>query len=105
MWGTLDMGEWLVNAVVIGIVVWVFWTLLQPQYVFKIRIHHGQPSLRKGKVTRDFLGRVEAVCREEGMVRGWIGGVRQGRRISLRFSRQFPPGLQQRLRNEWALAE
>lgn len=99
------MGEWLVKAVMIGLAVWVVWTLLQPQYVFKIRIHRGQPSIRKGKVTRAFLDRVAEVCREEGVVRGYIRGVRQGRRIALRFSRHFPPGLQQRLRNEWTLAE
>jgi hypothetical protein len=99
------MGEWLVRAVLIGLAVWVFWTLLQPRYVFEIRIHRGQPSVRKGKVTGAFLGRVAAVCQEAGVVRGWIAGVRQGRRIALRFSRQFPPGSQQRLRNEWTLAE
>ena len=101
----MDMGEWLVKALLIGLVVWVFWTLLQPRYVFEIRIHRGQPSVRKGKVTRAFLDRVAAVCQEAGVVRGWIGGVRQGRRIALRFSLQFPPGPRQRLRNEWTLAE
>lgn len=97
------MGEWLVKILVIGIAVWVFWALFQPPFVFKIRIDDGRPSIRKGKVTRAFMGRVAAVCRESGVTRGWIGGVQQGRRVALRFSRQFPPGLQQRLRNEWAL--
>jgi hypothetical protein len=97
------MGEWLVKILVIGIAVWVLWAFLQPRYVFKIRINCGQPCIRKGRVTSAFLGRVAAVCQENGVVRGWIGGVQQGRRIALRFSRQFPPGSQQRLRNEWAL--
>lgn len=99
------MGEWFVKALIIGVAVWVFWTLVQPRYVFVIRINGGQPSICKGRVTRAFLTRVAAVCQEGGIVRGWIGGVRQGRRIALRFSRQFPPGPQQRLRNEWTLAD
>ena len=98
------MGEWIVKALVIGFVVWLTWTFLQPRYVFEIRIDRGHPSVRKGKVTSMFLSRVAVVCQESGVVRGWIGGVRHGRRIALRFSRQFPPGPQQRLRNEWALA-
>ena len=99
------MGELLVKALILGFTIWVIWALLQPRYVFVIRINRGQPSIRKGRVTSAFLGRVAAVCQEGGVARGWIGGVRQGRRIALRFSRQFPPGPQQRLRNEWALAD
>ena len=99
------MGEGLFKVLIVGFAVWVFWTLLQPRYVFVVHIAQGRPSLRKGNLTRAFLGRLTEVCRENGVVNGWIGGVRQGRRISLRFSRQFPPGLQQRLRNEWASAD
>jgi hypothetical protein len=105
VWGVPDMGEWLVKALVVSFVVWVFWSFVQPQYVFVIRISRGQPSIRKGRVTRAFLQRVSAVCQEGGVVRGWIGGVQRGRRIALRFSRQFPPGPQQRLRNEWLLVD
>jgi Protein of unknown function (DUF3634) len=99
------MGEWLVKVLLIGFAAWVIWALSQPQYVFEIRINRGQPFIRKGKVTNAFLDRVAAVCHECGVVRGWIGGVRQGRRIALRFSRKFPPGSKQRLRNEWTLAD
>ncbi len=98
------MGEWIVKLLVIAITVWLIWSIVQPRYVFTIRINRGQPSVRKGKVTAAFLSRVAVVCRESGVRRGWIGGVRHGKRVSLRFSRQFPPGPQQRLRNEWALA-
>jgi hypothetical protein len=98
------MGEWLVKALVIGLAAWLIWSLLRPRYVFEIRIDHGQPSVRKGRVTRAFLSRVAAVCQESGVERGWIRGVRQGRRVALRFSGRFPTGPQQRLRNEWALA-
>jgi hypothetical protein len=98
------MSEWFVKVLVISFVIWVIWSVLQPRYVFEIRIDGGQPSLRRGKVTAAFLGRVAAVCQESGVVRGWIGGVLHGRRVALRFSRHFPPGAQQRLRNEWQAA-
>ena len=32
---------------------------------------------------------------------GWIGGVRQGKAIALRFSSSIPQACQQRLRNAW----
>jgi len=98
------MGDWVVKVLVIGFAAWVIWSILQPRYVFVIRVEGGRPYVRKGKVTTAFLGRVVAVCRESGVIRGWIGGVLQGRRIALRFSRHFPPGPRQRLRNEWPLA-
>ena len=95
------MGEWTINVLVIGFFAWVIWSILQSQYAFEIRVKNGQPHIRKGKVTRAFLTRVAEVCQESGVLRGWIGGVPRGRRIALRFSRHFPPGTQQRLRNEW----
>jgi hypothetical protein len=98
------MGEWIVRVLVIGFAVWVIWTVSQSRYVFVVRIEGGQPHVRKGRVTATFLGRVAVVCQECGVSRGWIGGVPRGRRVSLRFSRHFPPGLQQRLRNEWLSA-
>jgi len=102
--GVPAMGDWVVNALVIGFAIWVIWSLLQPRYVFEIRVEGGQPYVRKGKVTKAFLARVVEVCKESGVPRGWIGGVLQGQRVALRFSRHFPPGPQQRLRNEWPLA-
>jgi hypothetical protein len=95
------MGEWIVKILVLGFVAWVIWSLLQPRYLFAIRIEGGQPHLRFGKVTAAFLSRVAVVCQESGVARGWIGGVLHERRVALRFSRHFPPGLQQQLRNAW----
>jgi hypothetical protein len=98
------MGEWIVKALVIGFVAWVVWSILQPRYLFEIRIKGGQPHVRKGKVTPAFLGRVAEACHAGGVAQGWVGGVQHGRRTALRFSRDFPPGLQQRLRNQWHAA-
>ena len=95
------MAEWLTRALVIAFVAWVAWHFLQARFVFQIRIDAGQPRVRRGRVTPAFLGRVAAACKDAGISRGWVGGVPHGRHIVLRFSRNFPPGLRQRLRNEW----
>ena len=97
------MGEWVIEALLIGVTAWLIWFVLQPRYVFEIRVEGGEPFVRKGKVTAAFLGEVAAVCRETGVSGGWVGGVLHGKRVLLRFSRHFPPGARQRLRNEWAL--
>jgi hypothetical protein len=97
------MGNWVIKTLVIGFVAWVIWSLVQNRYVFEIRIASGQPSLRKGKVTAAFLDRVNVVCRESDVARGWIRGVPHGPRVTLRISHHFPPGARQRLRNEWTL--
>jgi Protein of unknown function (DUF3634) len=96
--------EWLVTALGILCAIWLLWTLFAPRSVLKIRIHEGRPSVRRGKVTGEFLVRVADACRDAEVARGWIVGVKNGKRISLRFSRSFPPALRQRLRNEWTLA-
>jgi hypothetical protein len=98
------MSEWLIKAFVLGVAAWVVWSILQSRYVFEIRIRGGRPHVRRGKVTAAFLGRVAEACQTDGVARGHIRGVQRGRRIALRFSHHFPPGLQQRLRNEWQAA-
>jgi Protein of unknown function (DUF3634) len=97
------MVEYLLEILLLAFVGWVVWMLLQPRYVFEIRVQGRQPVVRKGKVTAAFLAEVAAVCRESGVASGWVGGVQQGKRVALRFSRHFPPGAQQRLRNGWVL--
>lgn len=98
------MSDWVVKLLVIGFATWVIWAIVNQRYVFEISVESGQPRIRRGKVTRAFLDRVAEVCQDCGVARGWIGGVLNGRRVSLRFSRHFPPGSQQRLRNEWQAA-
>jgi hypothetical protein len=98
------MGDFAIKALVVCFVLWVAWCILQPRYVFEIRIRGGQAYVRRGKVTRAFLARVAEACQASGVTEGWVGGVQDGRRTALRFSRQMPPGLQQRLRNEWQMA-
>jgi hypothetical protein len=98
------MIEWGLQILMLGFGVWVVWSLLKPRYVFEIQVKEGRAAVRRGKVTSVFLEHVALACRESGIVRGWIGGVWHKRRVALRFSRHFPPGLQQRLRNVWEFA-
>jgi hypothetical protein len=99
------MADLALKILVFAFAAWVVWSILQIRYVFEIRIRDGQPSIRRGKVQKAFLGSVALVCQEGGVSRGWIGGVTRGKRVMLRFSRHFPPGTQQRLRNEWQASD
>jgi hypothetical protein len=98
------MAEWFGKLLVAGIAILVIWSVLKSRYAFEISIKGGKPHIRKGKVTSAFLASVTDACLESGVTLGWIGGVPHGRRVALRFSRHFSPGLQQRLRNEWLAA-
>jgi len=97
------MAEWLFKPLVVGFALWMGWSLLRPRYAFEIRVEDGKPTVRAGKVTRAYLARVADVCRTDGVDHGRIGGLPRGGRTALRFSRDFPPGVRQRLRNEWVM--
>ena len=66
-------------------------------------IKRGRPRVLKGKVAGPFLEEVADVCREAGLERGWVGGVRHGKRIVLVFSWHIPASIRQRLRNLWVI--
>ena len=95
--------ELVIKAVVIALVVTGFWFAFKPRYDFAIRIQQGVPMVTHGKVTAAFLLEVAEVCRQLGVQRGWVGGVRRGRKIMLSFSRRMPEAARQRLRNLWGL--
>lgn len=98
------MGEWAIKTLVVAFFAWVIWSILRPRYLFEIRVEAGRAVARKGKVTQAFLDSVTEICRDAGVHNGWIGGEKRNLGSSLRFSRQFPRGVQQRLRNEWHAA-
>jgi Protein of unknown function (DUF3634) len=87
----------LAGAIIFAILVAAF----VPRYHFIITIKHGKPRVTRGKVQADFLDQVREVCEEDRVTSGWIGGVKRGKPITLRFSRSIPPGCRQRLRNIW----
>ena len=94
--------ELLVYAIAAAVLLVVLWKVDLRPFTFHVRIVDGRPVLRRGKVTAEFLKVAGEVC-NKGVTRGWIGGVRRGRRVSLSFSRSIPPPCRQRLRNLWLL--
>jgi hypothetical protein len=91
----------LIKCVVFAIVLAVGWSVLQPRYVFLVKIADGAPRLSKGKVTSAFLSELDDACARHGVVRGWVGGVHRGRLVALTFSRNLPNECRQQLRNTW----
>jgi hypothetical protein len=92
----------LQTIILVGVLAVVAWFFFWPHFEFRIRISDGSLRLATGKVTRDFLEQLTAVCRHWDIKRGWIGGVRRGRRLTLSFSRSVPSGCRQQIRNLWA---
>jgi Protein of unknown function (DUF3634) len=92
--------EVVLQVAAVGVVLGLAWLGLRPRYRFVVRIEDGVPRLAEGKATAAFLKELAQVCADAGVRRGWVGCT--GRR-SLSFSRDIPPGCQQRLRNLWQL--
>ena len=79
------------------------WFAAQSRYEFIITIDGGVARTTRGKVTANFFRQVAEACRRNGVERGWVGGVRKGKRIALVFSGHFPKNCQQQIRNEWVM--
>jgi hypothetical protein len=96
--------ELVSKLVLVALVIGAVWWMLQPRYVFVVRIAGGVPRATRGKVTAAFLQQIGQACAEHKVSRGWIGGVLRGRRgVALAFSRGMPPPCRQRLRNLWTM--
>jgi hypothetical protein len=87
----------------LGLLVAAVLLALWHRHAFIVRLKRSGPRVLKGKVTAAFLDEVADTCRETGIRRGWLGGIRRGKRIVLVFSWHFPNPVRQRLRNLWAL--
>jgi hypothetical protein len=96
--------EILVNLLVVALVAWMVWVMLQPRCAFVVKVKDGQARTTRGVVTPAFLEQVREVCTRHGVQRGMVRGIIRGHRISLGFDRGIPPGGQQQLRNWWALS-
>jgi hypothetical protein len=92
-----ELGEILILALVVG----GAWIALSPKLVFKIRVAQGSLRVTRGTVAADFQQQAGEILEQWGISRGWIGGVRRGRRLTLIFSHSVPPGCRQQLRNLW----
>ena len=96
------MSEILAGLVLIGVFGAVAWTLTTGRTMFVVQIVNGTAVRKRGAVTDRFLAEVEKLSREHALSAGCVWGVQVGpERIRLRFSRNFPPGSQQQLRNWW----
>lgn len=99
------MFEIAVQLVVFGVIIAIVAVILQaalvPRFHFLVQINGEQFTITKGKVRADFLDEAREVCKEFGVTSGWIGGVKRGKQVALKFSRNIPANCQQRLRNIW----
>lgn len=96
------MAEILAGLVLIGVFGTVAWNLTGGRTIFVVRIVNGTAVRRRGTVTDKFLAEVTKVAREHALTSGSLWGVKVGNdHLRLRFSRAFPPGSQQQLRNWW----
>ena len=93
--------QMLAVAVALAVAFALLHAAFKQRFQFMITLDGGQPRVTKGKVHADLLANIRAVCGEYKIAAGWIGGVRQGKQVALRFSRNIPPACQQRLRNIW----
>jgi hypothetical protein len=91
--------RWLLIVVVMLLVCFA----CLPRYVFLLRIENGEPRVKKGKLTPAFLQFVAEACRDHGVERGWVRGVKRGKQIVLTFASGLSFGFQQRIRNGWHL--
>jgi|SRR5580698_7860095 hypothetical protein len=87
--------------IVLAAVAAVAWLLFSPRFEFRIRISRGSLRLTTGKLTRDLIAELTPICQEWGIKRGWIAGVRRGKRVTLMFSRSVPSACRQQIRNLW----
>lgn len=88
-----------------GFVIWALWRASRGNAVFSVRIVEGQPTRDQGTVTAAFLQEVHEIARQHQIAAGQVWGVAAGGgRISLKFSREFPPEAQQQLRNWWVVS-
>jgi hypothetical protein len=93
--------ETLVQLLVLAAVAAAAWVAWWRRYTFMVQLQDGVPRVTQGRVTTAFLQELRLACDECGVTRGWVGGLRRGKRLDLVFSRSFPPYCQQRLRNLW----
>jgi len=86
-----------------GLVIWGLWRASRGQHIFVVRLVDGEPRSVTGTVTRAFLAQVREIAAQNDVKRGRISGSVYGMGIRLEFSRDFPEGSRQQLRNWWGI--
>lgn len=93
----------LIALAIVGLVVWGVLRAGRPKPLFAVHLVNGEPRTTAGTATGPFLARVREVAAEHRVTAGAVWGVvRNGGRVSLKFSGHFPPPARQQLRNWWA---
>lgn len=98
---TPEVFDWAVKLLLVAFFAWVAWTLNRLRFTFEIQVRDGVARATRGKVASSALHVIAEACSEKGVMHGRIRGQRRGAMTSLSFSKEFPPGLCQRIRNEW----
>jgi hypothetical protein len=93
----------LLLATVAAVLVPSLWYAERLRYAFVLLIREGEVLVQRGRATPAFVAEVRRICGEHDVGRGWVGAVRQGRRLRLVFSGSLPEGCRQQLRNVWGL--
>lgn len=76
-------------------------SLWMPPPLFVIRVRSGTLTASRGAVTSKFLVDCGEVLRDHGVSHCTIKGFRSGNSVFLRFSKEVPNAVRQRLRNVW----
>jgi hypothetical protein len=92
----------IVGLIVIAVVLW-FVLKGKPAAVFVVQVRNGEAIAVGGKVTEAFLSEVTEQCASAGVHSGELRGLAWGPQIRLWFAKEFPPEVQQRLRNWWVI--
>ena len=95
------MADTIFGALLFALICWLVWQWFRPRYVFVVQIDRTRAWIAKGHITAAFVQEFESTCREAGIDRGWVAGVKRGRQTRLVFSKHIPTTTQQRLRNVW----
>jgi hypothetical protein len=92
----------LLRLALLAFVLWVVWYVVQPKSVFVIGVVDGNLLVLRGVVPGPMLTEIGRVCHQHRLPKGRIRGIKPfSGPIKLVFSRDFPPGVQQQVRNAW----
>lgn len=89
--------------VMVGLIIRGLWNARRGPRVFVVKLNRGEAVAVSGKVTPAFLRQVCEIAALNGVARGRVAGLAAGPRIRLEFSRHFPAGSRQQLRNWWGI--
>lgn len=82
---------------------WAMWQASRPHSLFTVRLNQDQPAAIVGTVTPAFLERLREVAANHDLLRAEVSGYTIDQQIRLQFSKEFPVGARQQMRNWWVI--